>query len=90
MNAKSTSAATQPTDPDLLDALTSARLIVSKDPRDWSANRHDAFLFGVFRGWDDPAAERATAQRHGWDEAFVERLHRLAAGVSRAIGDPSA
>jgi hypothetical protein len=81
--------APQPTDADLAEALKSARLIVSRDPRDWSVNRHDAFLFGMFRGWDDPADERAAADRHGWDDAFVERLHRLAAGVTRVIGPPS-
>ncbi len=79
---------TPPADPDLLEALRSARLIVTRDPRDWSANRHDAFLYGLFRGWDDPAVEQEVASRHQWDEAFVTRLHRLAAGISGAIGTP--
>jgi hypothetical protein len=76
--------------PDLLEALRSARLVVTRDPRDWTANRHDAFLYGMFRGWDDPAAERAVADKHQWDEAFVARMHRLAAGVNAEIGAPDA
>jgi hypothetical protein len=73
-------------DPALVDALNSARRIVTADPRDWSANRHDAFLYGVFCGWDDPAAEAEVAARHSWDEQFVARLHRLRDAVDRALG----
>ncbi len=69
-------------DPDLAEALDSARRIVTADPRDWGANRHDAFLRGVFAGWDDPADEQAIAAAHGWDEAFVARLHRLREAVA--------
>jgi len=76
----------QPTlDPALVDALNSARRIVTADPRDWTANRHDAFLFGVFRGWDDAAAEAEVAARHSWDGEFVARLHRLRAAVDAAL-----
>jgi hypothetical protein len=71
---------------DLNDALMSVRRIVSADPRDWAANRHDAFLFGVFRGWDDAADEAAVAARHGWNEEFVTRLHRLQTAVGIALG----
>lgn len=71
--------------PSLVEALDSTRRIVSADPRDWGANRHDAFLYGVFRGWDDPSEEAAVAARHGWDEEFVTRLHRLQSAVSNAL-----
>ena len=57
-------------DPSLVEALHSARRIVSADPRDWGANRHDAFLYGVFRGWD---------------EEFVARMHRLQSAVAKAL-----
>ena len=70
--------------PDLTEALTSAYRIVTADPRDWTANRHDAFLYGLFRGWDDPAAEADVAAKHGWDEQFLERLHRLHSAVVEA------
>jgi hypothetical protein len=72
-------------DPALLEAVSSVRRIVSADPRDWGANRHDAFLYGVFRGWDDAADEIAVAARHGWNEEFVARLHRLQTAVSTAL-----
>ncbi len=68
-------------DSDLAEALTSVRRIVDADPRDWSANRHDAFIYGVFRGWSDPDEGQLVATKHGWDTAFVTRLHRLSAAV---------
>jgi hypothetical protein len=69
---------------DLAEALTSAYRIVTADPRDWTANRHDAFLYGLLRGWDDPASEAAVADKHGWDDQFLERLRRLHSAVERA------
>jgi hypothetical protein len=69
---------------DLAEALTSAYRIVSADPRDWTANRHDAFLYGLFRGWDDPASEHEVAKKHGWDQDFLARLHRLHAAIESA------
>ena len=68
-------------DPDLAAALTSVRRIVDADPRDWTANRHDAFIYGVFRGWSDRHDEQLVAVKHGWDAAFVTRLHRLSTAV---------
>jgi hypothetical protein len=72
-------------DPALIEALDSVRRIVTADPRDWAADRHDAFLYGVFRGWDDAAAEAAVAERHGWNEQFVARLRRLRRAVDTAL-----
>ncbi len=74
-----------PIDPDLAEALSSARRLVSADPRDWTADRHDAFLYGLFRGWDDPADEERVARQHQWDAAYLDRLHRLHAAVNAAI-----
>ena len=73
-------------DSDLTEALNSVRRIVSADPRDWTANRHDAFIYGLFQGWEDPDTERAVADKHRWDDAFLERLRRLRAAV-RAVLD---
>jgi hypothetical protein len=70
---------------DLIEALTSAYRIVSADPRDWTANRHDAFLYGLFRGWDDVSVEAEVAAKHGWDEAFVSRLHRLHEAIASEL-----
>ena len=72
-------------DPDLSEALGSVRRIVTADPRDWTVNRHDAFIYGLFRGWDDAEMERSVAARHGWNAEFVARLHRLQAAVTAAL-----
>jgi hypothetical protein len=72
-----------PVDPDLADALGSVRRIVNADPRDWAANRHDAFVYGLFQGWGEAEAE--VAARHGWDETFLGRLHRLQASIDAAL-----
>jgi hypothetical protein len=80
-------------DPDLREALSSAERIMRGDPRDWAANRHDAFLFGLFRGWDCENEHEHDAQcpqmasvalAHGWDDDFVARLRRLRKGVRAA------
>jgi hypothetical protein len=77
-------------DADLREALDSAARIMRGDRRDWAANRHDAFLFGLFRGWDCEVEHAhdaqcpdmaAVAQAHGWDDGFVARLRRLRKGV---------
>lgn len=72
-------------DPALVEALTSARRIVTADPRDWTANRHDAFLYGMFRGWDEASTQAEVAARHGWDAQFVARLNRLRDAVDAAL-----
>lgn len=72
------------TDADLKEALTSVQRIVNADPRDWGADRHDAFLYGLFHGWD-PAGEPTVADRHGWDADFLSRLHRLHDAVATAL-----
>jgi hypothetical protein len=82
---------------DLREALDSARRIMRGDRRDWAANRHDAFLYGLFQGWDceqdhthgaDCPEMTSVAQAHAWDDAFVARLRRLRAGV-REVTDVS-
>jgi len=89
-----------PVTQDLQEALSSAERIMRGDRRDWTANRHDAFLFGLFYGWDceqDHAHDStcpemaSVAQAHGWDENFVARLRRLRRGVRAASSQaPSA
>ncbi|HVW82201.1 MAG TPA: hypothetical protein VHB69_14815 [Mycobacteriales bacterium] len=85
------------TDDDLIEALRSVQHLISRDPRDWSSDRHDAFLYGVFVGWscDEPHAHDPQCQdrrievaaRHRWDEDFVARLDRLHGAIRRAIPD---
>jgi hypothetical protein len=78
---------------DLVEALSSMHRLVSRDPRDWAVDRHDAFIYGLFVGWDCDAdhehiecRERAAAiaERHNWDGDFVSRLHRLHVAVHQA------
>lgn len=51
------------------------------DPRDWSINRRDAWLWGIICGWDsddpneDPMSE--VAARHGWNDETVAQLRLL-------------
>jgi hypothetical protein len=71
--------------PDLTEALNSVRRIVAADSRDWAANRHDAFIYGIFRGWDDAETEISVAEAHGWSPDFLVRLHRLQAAVATAL-----
>ncbi len=80
----STNPTPAPNPADLAEALTSVQRIVKADPRDWSANRHDAFIYGVFRGFGGPdgsVAEADVAAQHGWDADFLTRLHRLHSAV---------
>jgi hypothetical protein len=70
-------------DDDLDEALRSVQRLIARDSRDWSADRHDAFLYGVFVGWG--AEQERVAGRHAWDEDFVARLDRLHGGVRRAM-----
>ena len=75
---------TEPNPADLAEALTSVRRIVTADPRDWTADRHDAFIYAIFRGFDGvdgTPAETDVAAQHGWNEEFLARLHRLHSAV---------
>lgn len=48
-------------------ALESA---IASDPRDWSANERDAWLYGIMVGWGDGALKEI-AEDFGWsDEKF--------------------
>jgi hypothetical protein len=72
---------------DLVEALTSLQQICRHDPRDWAADRHDAFIYGVCVGWDPVAP---VARRHSWDSAFVARLDRLHDAVRAAAHEAPA
>jgi hypothetical protein len=59
---------------------------MTSDPRDWSADRRDAWLYGVLVGWetgpDDPnSGVDERAERRGWDETAVATLRRLGRAV---------
>lgn len=46
------------------------------DPRDWSINATDAWLWGIVLGWDRGAMVEVAA-RHRWSAEDVTRLHAL-------------
>lgn len=73
--------------------------LVALNSRDWSADRADAWLYGVICGWnDDPAEEtdgmetlRSIGAQHQWSDARIEQLgdlHRQWSAAKRASTTP--
>ncbi|MFD9249590.1 hypothetical protein [Streptomyces bottropensis] len=71
-------------------ALASIRNTMATDPRDWAAERRDAWLWGVLMGWgcsqdhthDDEACDAdnallEVAKKHGWNDHRVARVREL-------------
>lgn len=65
----------------LADVRSSLESVVAFDPRDWSLDKRDAWIYGIVFGWEseeldeDPMGD--VAKRHGWDDAAVQRLREL-------------
>lgn len=69
------------------------------DPRDWSLNKRDAWLYGIILGWSeepetgDPdnvggtlcTAMEEVATMHGWTDEDVARLRRLHEAFDQAF-----
>lgn len=83
---------------DLDEALQSAHDCIVFDSRDWAATRRDAWLYGLFVGWDEPDDELGhepgdtdddvwgeLMAKHGWSTENVERLQRLRAVIRERI-----
>jgi hypothetical protein len=79
------------------DVLDTLARILAGDPRDWSLDRGDAWLWGVLLGWDcedHPVAvgcdETCTnalvsvAERHGWNDVEVDVLRKMRATIREA------
>lgn len=66
-------------------ALDSAHNTIVFGVRDWGMNRRDAWLWGIFVGWDD-AAMTEVSSRHGWGPEVVSRLRGLRAAIIDAGG----
>lgn len=64
------------------DALDSVRATMTTDPREWAAQKRDAWAYGVLVGWG--GALPIVAAQHGWPAADVDRLRRYAAAVCAA------
>ena len=80
--------------PALNEGLARACGMMATDSRDWSANRHDAWLYGLFCGWDceEPHEHDDTcggleamdevATHWGWTPDDVARLRRYREAIA--------
>jgi hypothetical protein len=74
--------------------------MMATSSKDWGEYGPDAWLYGLFVGWDceqahehddvceDGAAMQEMVERHGWSPETVARLRRYRAAVLAATGDP--
>lgn len=77
------------------EALDRVGSMMATDSRDWSLSRRDAWLYGLFCGWecDDDhehddvcggsGALDTVAEQHGWTDEDVARLRRYHAAIHR-------
>ena len=64
----------------MADVIDSLERTLACDPRDWSTNRRDAWIWGVVFGWPGEAMDEVRKD-HGWTDETVTRLRRLNAAV---------
>lgn len=58
------------------DYKKSLESCLALSPRDWSTDRHDAWIYGIVCGWDAETI-REIAQKHGWTKEIIEQLNQL-------------
>lgn len=63
----------------LNEVFDSLHTTITTDPRDFSIDKRDAWLYAILVGWDEVLAD--VAAKHRWDAETVERLKRLHAIV---------
>ncbi|SDK30796.1 Putative ATPase subunit of terminase (gpP-like) [Lentzea albidocapillata subsp. violacea] len=85
----------------LAEALERVHGLMCHDARDWGHDRRDAWLYGVFVGWEceeqhehdwvcgGPNAMHEVAARHGWTPDQVEQLRRYRAAIATRRDGPS-
>lgn len=56
--------------------LTSLSNTIAFRAKDYSLNHHDAWVYGIVLGWDEPSYKELQ-QKHGWTDADISRLKRL-------------
>jgi hypothetical protein len=86
----------------LREALSRCGSMMATDPRDWAVEHRDAWLYGLFCGWDceddhthddvcgDGAAMREIAARHGWADETVARLRAYRTAIVHLVGGSGA
>jgi len=94
--AEATIAAQAATITGLRAAIKSTRLVMATSSRDWGESRGDAWLYGIYLGWDrEPdegeeddgeTAMTELATRHRWPDTEVARLRSLKAAVDALMG----
>lgn len=57
----------------MMAVVKSLRSIIATDPRDWSVDRRDAFIYGLVIGWDRESFDELKSV-HGWGEELAARL----------------
>lgn len=53
----------------------SLRIVIATHVRDWSADKRDAWIYGIVVGWKDAIHE--VAKKHGWSPLDIHRLSHL-------------
>lgn len=69
-----------------LVAVQNYMRVAVDDRRDWTADRHDAYLYGVLAGWDDEALQEVAA-KHRWNEHRIAYVRQMR-GYLATITDP--
>jgi hypothetical protein len=69
-----------------LNAVRNYMRVAVGDTRDWTADRHDAYLWAVLIGWDDNVLEEIAA-KHQWNEHRVKYVQEMRALLA-PITDP--
>lgn len=67
-------------------AVASVCNMMRVDPRDWAADRRDAYLWAVLIGWDDDTLPEIAA-KHRWDEHRIKYVREMRALLA-PITDP--
>jgi hypothetical protein len=61
---------------DTENPLESVERALAFATKDWSADRRDAWIYGIALGWDDESMAEMAA-RHNWNADAVSRLRQL-------------
>jgi hypothetical protein len=74
-----------------LNAVRNYMRVAVGDTRDWTADRHDAYLWAVLIGWDDDTLHEIAA-KHRWNEhrvKYVREMRTLLAPITDPPKEPT-
>ena len=75
---------TTPTSEDKTCPLESVSSAIAFSPRDWSLEKHDAWVYGVMLGWED--ALPIIQKQFRWSDSTVSRMVMLNKKVEAIVG----